>query len=95
MFGSAEKNRGIVKEESMSKEAAVCPFSRRMCKECAIYWGRHFELCSLRNFRLREARAAKAKAWSDEVFTKWDMPEIPDGTNIMVDIEDFIERRGI
>ena len=79
----------------MSKEAAVCPFSRRMCRECAVYWGRHFELCSMRNFRLREQRAARAKAWSDEVFTKWDMPEIPDGVNIMVDIEDFIERRGI
>jgi hypothetical protein len=79
----------------MSKEAAVCPFSRKMCKECAVYWGRHFELCSLRNVRLKVARAAKAKAWSEEVFTKWDMPEIPDGANIMVDIEDFIERRGI
>ncbi len=79
----------------MSKEAAVCPFSRRMCRECAVYRGRHFELCSLHNFRLKEAKAAKAKAWSEEVFTKWEMPEIPDGTNIMVDIEDFIERRGI
>jgi hypothetical protein len=29
------------------------------------------------------------------VFTKWEMPDIPDGANIMVDIEDFIERRGI
>ena len=79
----------------MSKEAAVCPFSRGVCKECAVYWGRHFELCSLRNFRLREVRAAKAKAWSCEVFSKWEMPDIPDGSNIMVDIEDFIERRGI
>jgi hypothetical protein len=78
----------------MSKEAAVCPFSRKTCKECAIYWGRHFELCSTRNLHLREIRAAKAKAWSCEVFSKWDTPEIPNGANIMVDIEDFIERRG-
>ena len=77
----------------MVKEAAVCPFSRKMCKECAIYWGRHFELCSMRNFRLRALRQAKAKAWSDEVFTKWEMPEIPDGSNVMVDIEDFIESK--
>jgi hypothetical protein len=79
----------------MAKEAAVCPFSRKICKECAVYYGRHFELCSMRNFGLRAARHAKAKAWSDEVSTKWEMPEIPDGSNIMVDIEDFIERRGL
>ncbi len=78
----------------MSKEAAVCPFSHRTCRECAIYWGRHFELCSTRNVRLREERSARAKTWSCGVFSKWEMPEIPDGSNIMVDIEDFIERRG-
>ena len=75
----------------MVKEAAVCPFSRKMCKECAVYYGRHFELCSVRNIRLREARRVKAKAWSDEVFTKWEMPEISNESNVMVDIEDFIE----
>jgi hypothetical protein len=79
----------------MVKEAAVCPFSHRMCKECAIYWGRHFELCSMRNVHLREIRAAKAKAWSNEVFSKWEMPDLPDNSNIMTDIEDLIERRGI
>jgi hypothetical protein len=77
----------------MVREAAVCPFSRKMCKECAVYYGRHFELCSTRNFRLRALRHAKAKAWSDEVFTKWEMPEIPDESNVMADIEDFIESR--
>jgi hypothetical protein len=77
----------------MAKEAALCPFSRRMCKECAVYRGRHFELCSTRNFALKATRHAKAKAWNEETFTKWDIPDIPDGSHIMADIEDFIERQ--
>jgi hypothetical protein len=79
----------------MAKEAAICPFSRKKCRECAIYFGRHFELCSVGNQRLREVRHAKAKAWGDEAFTEWQVPEVPDGTNIMVDIEDFIESREV
>jgi len=80
---------------SKVKDVTVCPFSRTVCRECAIYRGRHFELCACHNYRLRETKGARTKAWSSEVFTKWEMPEIPDGANIMVDIEDFIERRGI
>jgi hypothetical protein len=80
---------------SKIKDVTVCPFSRTVCRECAIYRGRHFELCACHNYRLRETKGARTKAWSSEVFTKWEMPDIPDGANIMVDIEDFIERRGI
>ena len=80
---------------SKAKDVTVCPFSRTVCRECAIYRGRHFELCACHNYRLRETKGARTKAWSSEVFTKWEMPDIPDGANIMVDIEDFIERRGI
>ena len=80
---------------SKVKDVTVCPFSRTVCRQCAIYRGRHFELCACHNYRLRETKGARTKAWSSEVFTKWEMPEIPDGANIMVDIEDFIERRGI
>jgi len=80
---------------SKAKDVTVCPFSRTVCRECAIYRGRHFELCACHNYRLRETKGVRTKAWSSEVFIKWEMPEIPDGANIMVDIEDFIERRGI
>jgi hypothetical protein len=79
----------------MAKDAALCPFSKRMCKECAIYWGRHFELCSVRNVALRAVRHGKTKEWTKEANTKWEMPDIPDGSNIMVDIEDFIESQEV
>ncbi len=80
---------------SKSRDVTVCPFSRTVCRECAIYRGRHFELCASHNYRLKATKGVQTKAWSTEVFTKWEMPEIPDGANIMVDIEDFIERKEV
>ena len=74
-------------------DVTVCPFSRTICRECAIYRGRHFELCAAHNYRLRTTKGTNTKAWQTEVFSKWDMPDIPDGANIMVDIEDFIEEK--
>lgn len=79
----------------MSKDVTVCPFSRTVCRECAVFRGRHLELCAFHNYRLRETKGTHVKSWSSEVFTKWEMPDLPDSPNIMVDIEDFIERRGI
>ena len=78
----------------MSTSTTVCPFSGAECRQCAVFRGRHLELCSVSNYRLKGANGTRRKVWCSEVFTKWEMPEIPDGTNIMVDIEDFIERRG-
>jgi hypothetical protein len=82
-------------EEVMAKEAAVCPFSRKKCKECAVYFGRHFELCSTSNYHLRETRHAKAKAWNNDVSTNWELPEIPDDSNTMVNIEDFCQAQDL
>jgi len=72
----AQRDRNALKAPVIAlKETPVCPFSGRACKECAVYRGRHFELCSSRNVRLREIKAAKAKAWT----AKWEMPKIPEG----------------
>ena len=40
-------------------------------------------------------KGTHTKSWNVEVFTKWEMPEIPDGASITVDIEDFIEKKEI
>ncbi len=76
-------------------DVTVCPFSRKVCKECAIYRGRHFELCAAHNYRLRAMKGKRTKALNAEVFAKWEMPDIPDGENIMADIEDFIENKDV
>ncbi len=79
----------------MSKTITVCPFSKMMCRECAIYRGRHSEMCLVSRYRQSYPDMKKPGLKCNEVFTKWEMPDIPDSPNIMVDIEDFIERRGI
>jgi len=89
-FGRREET---VAKVMISQEVATCPFSGGMCKQCAVYRGRHFELCVLHNVRLKEIRAAKANAWTKHFSTKWEMPEIPEGVRIIVDPENFVERR--
>ncbi len=78
----------------MSKIITVCPFSKVMCRECAIYRGRHRDMCAVSRYR-QSYPDLKKRAKGSELFTKWEMPDIPDNPNVMVDIEDFIERRGI
>ena len=35
----------------MAKEDMICPFSGELCRECAIYRGRHYYLCFSRKYR--------------------------------------------
>jgi hypothetical protein len=35
----------------MAKEIMKCPFSNRICEECAIYRGRHYFLCYAEKYR--------------------------------------------
>jgi hypothetical protein len=79
----------------MSKIITVCPFSKRACRECAIYRGRHVELCAASRHRTDETGGKRPKVRSSAVFTCWEFPDVPDSPGRMVNIEDFIERRGI
>jgi len=35
----------------MSKEDMLCPFSGKLCRECALYRGRHYYLCFSKKYR--------------------------------------------
>jgi hypothetical protein len=35
----------------MAKERMICPFSNRLCEECALYRGRHYYLCFCQKYR--------------------------------------------
>jgi hypothetical protein len=35
----------------MAKERMICPFSNRICEECALYRGRHYYLCFYQEYR--------------------------------------------
>ena len=35
----------------MAKDKVKCPFSNKLCKECALYRGRHMNLCYIPDYR--------------------------------------------
>ena len=35
----------------MAKDKVMCPFSNKLCKECALYRGRHLNLCYIPDYR--------------------------------------------
>jgi hypothetical protein len=35
----------------MAKEDMICPFSGKLCRECALYRGRHYYLCFSKKYR--------------------------------------------
>jgi hypothetical protein len=35
----------------MAKERMICPFSNELCKECALYRGKHYYLCFCQKYR--------------------------------------------
>lgn len=35
----------------MAKEKMNCPFTNRLCEECALYRGRHYYLCYYKKYR--------------------------------------------
>jgi hypothetical protein len=85
-----------VLKTKISKETTICPFSKGACRQCAVYRGRHFELCASHNTQLKKIRAAKAKAWAEGSSTKWAMPEIPEGVKIkIVNVENVVEKRDL
>ncbi len=84
----------------MSQVKLVCPFSKELCRECAIFRGRHMNLCSEDNGNGEEWGAArrrgnKAKERVDD-YEAWKglrVPGVPRSPKMLADIEDLIERR--
>ena len=35
----------------MAKTRMMCPFSNKLCEECALYRGRHYYLCFCKKYR--------------------------------------------
>ena len=35
----------------MAKTDVLCPFTHKLCKECALYRGRHYFLCFCKQYR--------------------------------------------
>jgi hypothetical protein len=35
----------------MAKKPMICPFSKKLCRECSYYVGRHYYLCFFKDYR--------------------------------------------
>jgi hypothetical protein len=62
----------------MAKARMMCPFSGELCRECALYRGRHYYLCYCEKYRGHLAESGKMppplKTGSNG---KFEMPPLP------------------
>ena len=58
----------------MAKTKMLCPFSSRLCQECASYRGRHYLLCYSRAYRGH--LGGTGGGFKPNANDKWAMPEI-------------------
>lgn len=86
----------------MQKFKVLCPFSRKACRECGIFRGRHLGLCYFPAHQDRilnkEELAAKGqkieKPKPANGNTRFDFPELPENPKWLANLEDLFERRG-
>jgi hypothetical protein len=82
----------------MAKIAMVCPFSNKMCVDCAIYRGSHYYLCFRKDYRGCLLEGANRKAPKERTVygvknLEVDVPvdEIRTGGKVVSDIENVLE----
>ncbi len=84
----------------MAKVAMLCPFSHKMCRDCAVYRGSHYYLCFKKEYRgrlLDKTGKRTRKAKTNSVYGKTDLScEIPEeilsSPAVINDVEDIIEK---
>lgn len=81
----------------MAKEKMLCPFSKKLCRECPLYKGRHYYLCYCNNYRghlensesQAEQRLAKAAI---NKFKNFEMPPVLKPSSTWLVLNEFAER---
>ena len=61
----------------MAKIRMICPFSNELCKECALYRGRHYALCFCQKYRgyLNEPKeVTRLSSWRANSDRKFEIP---------------------
>ena len=84
----------------MAKVAMTCPFSKRMCRDCAVYRGSHYYLCFKKEYRGclvgDNGKASKEKTVYGVKDFKIDVPdEILSSRKVITDVEVLLRSRGI
>jgi hypothetical protein len=81
----------------MAKVAMTCPFSKRICRDCAVYRGSHYYLCFKKDYRGclagENGKASKEKTVYGVKDFKINVPdEILSSRKVITDVEDIIEK---
>ncbi len=82
----------------MIKSKMLCPFSKSLCRECAIFRGRHYYLCSGRS-RTSEDMCVWQESSGFKIDVGSRIKEIPEppvlvrSSKWLSDVEDCIEGR--
>jgi hypothetical protein len=77
----------------MEQQFMTCPFSKGKCIQCAIYRGRHAEICFAAGYHggeFRNLMRDRAKAKSGSTNVKFEFPDIPDCSARLKDVEDCV-----
>lgn len=83
----------------MAKEKMLCPFSKKLCRECPLYRGRHYYLCYCREYRgyLEDAEKQTDHALektSMNTFRDFKMPPVLKPNPTWLVLNEFAERGG-
>jgi hypothetical protein len=79
----------------VSKLKMMCPFSRKLCRECPVYLGRHYYLCFCREYRghLEHSEGTSAGcSQPDNTAFRFEMPPLPFSSPTWLRFRDFPER---
>jgi len=78
----------------VAKTRMICPFSKGMCVECALYRGRHYYLCYCTKYRgylgkTEEEDGRKSGGKS----ARFEVPRVLPKSPTWLTLNDFAERR--
>jgi hypothetical protein len=82
---------------SRSKGIIPCPFSKKTCKECAIFRGRHIHLCTGKPYRISDRETTGASAIQHRSHCKtrdqtFGMPRsVVVSPTVICNVEDIVE----
>lgn len=80
----------------MAKTKMLCPFSKKLCRECPQYRGRHYYLCfqtKYRGYMGRPKVSEGQRSWSRGINMNFDMPlKLPQSPKWLI-MNDFAERK--
>jgi hypothetical protein len=81
----------------MAKIKMLCPFSKKLCRECAQYRGRHYYLCfcsKYRGYLGNSEEQTEHKSWPRRSSERFEMPSVLPPSSTWLVLNEFAERKG-